>query len=414
MKQSKIEKPSLEIKKRTSGKKTGNGANFGNIRELPHPAAILFGLTPEISEDNQKTSENNQDQIDSKKRTTLTTLTSQSKNKPVISNDQEAIETPISPINNFQKVPNSITKIAIPSGMFKQGKSKQLYDVLYSLTRGHFEPKRSIRISKKELMKLAGIGSRITFDSGINHLLSVGLINLTVYTGEHAGNDFEVFLYEETLTRQPSQSSQTSHAQKLDSLVSLESSQTRQSSIIENKGAYGFSNTSFKTNTKTDDEKKTLAQFENVFETISQKLVGKGLQVNESEKWKKLAELLVLELEAASLRTETISSIPAFLTEHLRRRLWSNAKKENAIQKGYKKDTLEKSEIDSGAIEAVTDDFINQDEDIPELLTEKQREMVLSSMKEFIEKGNEEFVMSLENTYRKEDWDWLMKELKNT
>ena len=67
------------------------------------------------------------------------------------------------------------------------------------------------------------------------------------------------------------------------------------------------------------------------------------------------------------------------------------------FKKDIKKDTLEKSEIDSGAIEAVTDDFINQDEDIPRIANrKKQREMVLSSMKEFIEKGNEEFVMSLE------------------
>ncbi|HLL69955.1 MAG TPA: hypothetical protein VK363_00900 [Pyrinomonadaceae bacterium] len=39
------------------------------------------------------------------------------------------------------------------------------------------------------------------------------------------------------------------------------------------------------------------------------------------ERWDELAELLVTELRIAAGRT-TVSNVPAFLTEHLRRRLW--------------------------------------------------------------------------------------------
>ncbi len=414
---------SPEIKKRVSGKKGGTGANFGNIRELPHPAAILFGLAPNISEQPVEIPESKEEvSKDSKIVPSLTTLSSQgsqtrqSSKKNTLSLPSETTFTKsqdIAPTSNFQKVPNSITKTAIPAGVFKQGKSKQLYDVLYSLTRGSIEPKRSIRISKKEIMRLAGIGSRITFDSGIVHLESVGLLKQTIFTGEHAGNEFEVLLYEEalTLTRQPSQSSQTSHAQKVVRLVSLESSQTSQSSIVENKDTYEIPKTSLKTNTN-DDEKKALFHFEEIFEMLSVKITGKGLQKSEKRKWAKLAEMLAMELEAASLRTESISSVPAFLTEHLRRRLWnSEINKSKSRKESYKRDTAGKSNINSDTIEAVSDGFTPQSEYVPESLVEKQRETVLSSMKEFIKKGNREFVMSLKYTYTKADWDWLMKSL---
>ncbi len=55
---------------------------------------------------------------------------------------------PISPQRDFTKFANSINREAVPSGLFT-GKSKQLYDCLYSLTRGAFVPTRSIRISAR-------------------------------------------------------------------------------------------------------------------------------------------------------------------------------------------------------------------------------------------------------------------------
>jgi hypothetical protein len=42
----------------------------------------------------------------------------------------------------------------------------------------------------------------------------------------------------------------------------------------------------------------------------------------DAERWGELAELLVTELKIAAGRTGSVSSVPAFLTEHLRRRLW--------------------------------------------------------------------------------------------
>jgi hypothetical protein len=39
------------------------------------------------------------------------------------------------------------------------------------------------------------------------------------------------------------------------------------------------------------------------------------------ERWEELAEVMIAELRIAAART-TVSNVPAFLAEHLRRRLW--------------------------------------------------------------------------------------------
>ncbi len=51
-------------------------------------------------------------------------------------------------------------------------------------------------------------------------------------------------------------------------------------------------------------------------------VTGRESTSAERERWGELAELLITELKIAAGRTGSVSSVPAFLTEHLRRRLW--------------------------------------------------------------------------------------------
>jgi hypothetical protein len=51
-------------------------------------------------------------------------------------------------------------------------------------------------------------------------------------------------------------------------------------------------------------------------------VTGRESTQAETERWGELADLLVTELKIAAGRTGSVSSVPAFLTEHLRRRLW--------------------------------------------------------------------------------------------
>lgn len=72
----------------------------------------------------------------------------------------------------------------------------------------------------------------------------------------------------------------------------------------------------------TDDEAAPLAR---ALAQAERELSGKV--TSDASKWEDLADILVKELKIAAGRT-TISSAPAFLAEHLRRRLWKKEKRQ--------------------------------------------------------------------------------------
>src|SRR5215207_5676260 len=271
---------------------------------LPHDELIVAEEAPKFDTMPSQTSQ-----------TTMTSLTRHT----LEATDSAPSEVPVSPARDYTKVANSIRREAVPAGLFK-GKSKQLYDALYGLTRGAVVPNRKVRISRPKLMKLAHIGARATFDANVEHLRVIGLIAVTVVAGEHEGNEYEVFIPEElSIPSQTSLTSQTSHAQKLDRLVRLETSQTRHTSSVENTGTYAEPKTSFKTNTeRTDNE--AFATLVEKLRIASREVCGKEASKDDAERWAEVAELLVTELKVAASRT-TVTSAPAFLAEHLRRRL---------------------------------------------------------------------------------------------
>ncbi|MBA3323481.1 MAG: hypothetical protein H0T45_18830 [Pyrinomonadaceae bacterium] len=95
---------------------------------------------------------------------------------------------------------------------------------------------------------------------------------------------------------------------------------------IENKGTYEFPKTSFKTDEKNDDD-EAFARLREALSKATFELTGRSPAAVEAARWQELAEVLVAELKIAAGRT-TISSVPAFLAEHLRRRLWKLDKKQ--------------------------------------------------------------------------------------
>jgi hypothetical protein len=231
--------------------------------------------------------------------------------------------TPIAPVRDFSKVANSIHREAVPSGLFK-GKSKQLYDCLYSLTRGAIVPTRVVRISRPQLMKKAHIGARVTFESNILHLISTGLVQVRQIVGEHEGNEYTVLLPEESM---PSQTSQSRYAQKVDRLDSLQSSLTRHTLSSTSTTVSDVSKTSFKTKEEKTDDDAALALLYDKLQVSSTELTGKPINPADRERWGEVADVLVAELKIAAART-TVSNVPAFLAEHLRRRLWKIDKKQ--------------------------------------------------------------------------------------
>jgi hypothetical protein len=68
-----------------------------------------------------------------------------------------------------------------------------------------------------------------------------------------------------------------------------------------------------------DDE--AFAEFVSLLRENAAEITGRQPSAAEAAKWRELAEVLITELRIAAGRT-TVSSVPAFLAEHLRRRLW--------------------------------------------------------------------------------------------
>ena len=89
--------------------------------------------------------------------------------------------------------------------------------------------------------------------------------------------------------------------------------------VIENKDTSADLKTSFKTNTENDDDEAFAGLVEKL-KTASREVSGKEPSKADAERWAEVAELLVTELKVAASRT-AVTSAPAFLAEHLRRRL---------------------------------------------------------------------------------------------
>ena len=308
------------------------------------------------------------------------------------------IET--SPTRDFTKVSNSIIKRAIPEKYFR-GLSKHTYDVLYQRTRGAIVPTRTIQLTKDELVRLTGI-SKDAIKLHIKYLKETGLLKSCPAIGSHAGWEYEIFVPEEIEESEQIGVRQGKVMQgKASENLPLHSGQNlpllTPTDLIENKPTYEFPNTSFKTNTKNDDDvrvSETFSEMNKKFDAAVKKITGKGVTRSETEKWALLAELLILELEIAVSRAGGVSSVPSFLTEVLRRQFFASRQKQSSAKPSkVKTDTVGKPE--SGQYEIKP-------------LDEKGREVALEQLREF---ADDEFLQDFKKWYTEEDWQWLIKEL---
>ena len=74
-------------------------------------------------------------------------------------------------------------------------------------------------------------------------------------------------------------------------------------------------------NRHAGDDDEAFAEFVSLLRKNATEITGRQPAATEAAKWRELAEVLIIELRIAAGRT-TVSSVPAFLAEHLRRRLW--------------------------------------------------------------------------------------------
>jgi hypothetical protein len=230
------------------------------------------------------------------------------------------------PDRDFNKRANSLEREALPAGVFP-GSSKKIYDALYFRTRGALKPIRTIQATRRDLMQWTDIRNVKTIHDHTRRLVNAGLIGVVKLEGDHEGSIYEVFLPEELDPYQSRTSPVPSPDQKTVRDPYQKTVRDGLGNLIENKDTYASPKTSFKTNTENDDDDAALAGLIATLKNATKQLTGKEISTAESDRWKELAEVLIAELKIAAART-TISSVPAFLAEHLRRRLWKLDKKQ--------------------------------------------------------------------------------------
>ena len=236
--------------------------------------------------------------------------------------------TPIAPARNFNRRANSIDLSALPAGLFP-GSSQKLYNALYVRTRGAVVPTRTVRATKRELAQWSGVKNRKTLDGHMRYFATCRLIVRQWELGNNEGYLFEVNLPEEVGLMDRGGQTPLRPLDPSDPKTERGTDQKRatggQSKVVDNADTSAPLQTSFKTKDQnTDDE--ACADLIAKLQQAALQLTGRGLSAAERTKWGELADLLVAELQIAAARTGQVSSVPAFLTEHLRRRLWKKDK----------------------------------------------------------------------------------------
>jgi hypothetical protein len=312
------EKTKLGVPTRTPQKKTSSGM-FDNLRPLPHPIEEILGFANSSQPDPAQP-------IATQPNSTQPIPTQPSPTQPNLSANQASV----APTRDFNKRANSIDRDAMPKGHFP-GTSYKLYNALYQRTRGAVIPVRMIQATKRELMEWSNIKSKNTIAVNLQILLANGWIRRSLEVGDHGGSIYEIYTPEEVSdSTQPNPThvnpSQPDPTQKLGLDPTQQSGWDGLGKLLENKGTSANLKTSFKTNTENDDD-EAYADFMAALKKATKEITGREASPADRQRWAELADLLVTELKIAAGRT-TVSNVPAFFTEHLRRRLWKKEKRQ--------------------------------------------------------------------------------------
>jgi hypothetical protein len=268
-------------------------------------------------------------------------VTERKKLTPATGVNQEA-----APKKDFTRAANSIVRDAIPAGVFT-GKGKHLYDYLYSQTRGAITPVHAARIPTEKVMAGAGM-TRNTFRFHLERLCNSGLVRVDQRSGEHGGNVYTVLLPEEAGLQRGDRGHRGERGDPGENLPLVQGSEVDPSHPGSNpteSHTYGSTKTFIKTkDINTDDE--AFAEFAAAVKKTAIEITGKEPPKAEAARWAEVAEVLMTELKIAAGRT-TVSSVPAFLAEHLRRRLWKKEKRQIEAEAAEQKASVLANKVDA-------------------------------------------------------------------
>ena len=230
---------------------------------------------------------------------------------------------PHAPDKDFNRRANSLERDAMPAGLFP-GSTFKVYNALYLRSRGAVVPRRKVRASRRDFIDWTDIRNLKTVDSHLRYLMAKGLIVRAWELGSTEGSEYEVFLPEEVVppvTTSHHQSPLVTTSQNTSSGNTQRSGSGGDSQTIDSQSIYSRDKTDLRLDRKIIDDDAALA---GLFRELEREVIGKNSA--SIEQWKEVKEVLLTELRIASGHT-TVSNVPAFLAEHLRRRLWKVDKK---------------------------------------------------------------------------------------
>ena len=182
----------------------------------------------------------------------------------------------------------------------------KVFDHLIRLSVGFNKDWCQVRIST--LQARTGYRSDKTVRAAINGLIVKGRIARRTHHNNPLGDEYQIRSYSGNTGVPEYRSTAAENTEVLESKIT------------------GQLNTDLKEK-RIDDDDAALAGLSATLKDATKQITGREVSAADSERWRELGEVLVTELKIAAART-TISSVPAFLAEHLRRRLWKIDKKQ--------------------------------------------------------------------------------------
>ena len=230
--------------------------------------------------------------------------------QPIVKNDASIVtgvpeyrSTGVIPQERFYKKANEVAdhidRTLTPA-------ESKVFEQLIRLSIGFNKEVCRVRVSV--LMERTGYNSDKTVRAALRGLELKGRIERLPARNSPLGDEYKILTYS-----------------GITGVPEYRSTAVENTAVLESK-VTGQLNTSIK-DQNIDDE--AFAELVKAFRQITTELTGKTPTAAEAAKWKELAEVLIAELRISAGRT-TISSVPAFMAEHLRRRLWKMDKKQAA------------------------------------------------------------------------------------
>ena len=182
----------------------------------------------------------------------------------------------------------------------------KVFDHLIRLSVGFNKDWCQVRIST--LQERTGYRSDKTVRAAINGLILKGRVTRRTHHNNPLGDEYQIRSYSGNTGVPEYRSTPAENTQVLESKIT------------------GHLNTDVKEKHLDDDDAALAGLISTLKEAVKQ-VTGRELSSSERERWRELGEILTTELKIAATRT-TISSVPAFLSEHLRRRLWKKDKQQ--------------------------------------------------------------------------------------